>query len=83
MYKQILIEIAEAELRRQGKKLRDKDSNTTGNDDAGGRALEAIAEAIDTVELDEMTNPASLRNIGRALVAAGEKLQAEADRAEK
>ena len=80
MYGQILKALAVSEIKNQGKKLRDKDANNTGGDDAGGRALEAIAEGIDAMDLSGITNPKSLRNIGKALEAAGKQIQAEAEK---
>lgn len=69
-----------SELKKQGKKLRDKDANTTGKDDAAGRSLEALADAVDAIEFTD--NPKSLNNIGKALEAAGKKLQTEAQNAQ-
>jgi hypothetical protein len=81
MYATLIKTIAAAQIKAEGKKLRDKDANNTGKDDAGGRALEAIGAGIDAIQLGEMTNPASLANIGKVFVAVGNQLQAEADRA--
>ena len=67
------------ELRKQGRKLTDKDANTTGKDDAGGRSLLALADAVDVIEFTD--NPVSLINIGKALEAAGKQIQAEASKA--
>ncbi len=66
-------------LRAKGKQMQRKDANRSGADDAGGRSMEAIADAVDTIDLSGATNPKSLRNIGAALIAAGEKLTEEAE----
>ena len=66
------------ELRKHGRKLTDKDANTTGKDDAGGRSLLAMADALDVIEFTD--NPTSLMNIGKALEAAGKQIQAEASK---
>ncbi len=80
MYADIIKMVAVAEINRQGDNLIKKDTNNMGGDDAGGRSLKAIAKAVDTVDVSGITNPKSLRNIGRALEAAGLELQKEADK---
>lgn len=70
-------------LKNEGKKLRKKDANDTGFDDAAGRSVEAIASGLETIDFSDIQSAKSLRSIGGALIAAGEKLQEEADRAEK
>lgn len=77
-YIEMLTEFGAMELKRRGKKLRQKDSNDSGNDDVGGRSLEAIGEAISAIDFGGINNPKSLTNIGIALEAAGKKLQLEA-----
>ena len=65
-------------IKGEGGKLRRKDADNVGNDDAGGRALEAIAEGIDTIDFSHIQDAKSLKNIGIALEAVGKKLQDEA-----
>lgn len=69
-----------SELKKRGKKQVDKDKNSTGKDDAGGKALLALADAVSTIDITD--NPKSLRTIGKAMVAAGLKLQESADEIE-
>lgn len=70
-------------IKKEGKKLRDKDTNTTGGDDAGGRSLEAIAAGLETIDFSHIKEAKSLHNIGVALEVAGRKLQAEAANADQ
>ena len=82
MYSEILKIAATTALRTEGKRLKKKDSNSSGSDDAGGRALEAIADGLDAMDFSNIDSAKSLRNIGAGLVAVGEKLQEEAERVE-
>jgi hypothetical protein len=70
-----------SELKKRGNKQINLDKNSTGKDDAGGRALLALADAVDTVEFTD--NPKALRNIGKAMIAAGNKLMESADEIEE
>lgn len=83
MYQEIIISSGIAVLKNEGKKLRKRDADSVGADDAGGRSLEAIAAGLETVDFSNITSAKSLRNIGIAMVAAGEKLQEEAAKVEK
>ena len=69
------------ELKKRGNKLIKQDANSTGKDDAAGRALLAIAEAVAALELTDNIN--SLSNIGKALEAAGRQIQVEIDNIQK
>lgn len=69
-----------SEIKDQATKLRKKDANDTGNDDAGARALDALAAGVELIDLTGVTNPKSLKNIGMVLVAVGQKLIDESDR---
>lgn len=83
MYNELIKMTATGLLRKKAKDLKKKDANATGSDDAGGRALEAIAEGIDSIDLSGATNPKSLKNIGETFIAVGEKLVEESAKAAK
>lgn len=64
--------ILSGELRKQANKFIAKADK---KDVAEGRALNALADAVDSI--DFTSNPTSLNNIGKALVAAGTELQTQ------
>lgn len=81
MYSQFIKATAVGMLNAQGAALRNKDTNNEGGDDAGGRALEIIATAIETVDFANIQDAKSLKNIGKTLEAIGKRLQLEAAKA--
>ncbi len=82
-YENLIKSVAVEIIRTKAKSLKKRDTDNVGADDAGGRALDALASGLNTIDLSGATNPKSLRNIGLTLVAVGEKLQEEADTAEE
>ncbi len=77
MYVDLLKDVLIGYVRKEGKKLRAKDADNIGKDDAAGRSLEAIASGLDTIDFSHIQEAKSLRNIGVALEAVGLKLQEE------
>ncbi len=82
MYTDFIKMTAVSLLNAKGKALRNKDANDVGADDAGGRALQVLATAVESVDFEHISDAKSLKNIGKTLVAIGERLQEESAKAE-
>lgn len=65
------------ELRNEAKKQINKDVNSTGKDDATGKCLNAVASAVDAVDLST-ANKQTFNNIANAFEAAAAELRAQA-----
>ena len=69
-------------LKTQGKKLRAKDSNNTGPDDAGGMTLQVLGEFIKTTDFKDIKDAKSIKNIAKTLRMVADQLEDAADKAE-
>lgn len=68
-------------LKAQGKKLRAKDANNTGGDDAGGMALQVLGEFIKTTNFSDIKDAKSIKNIAKTLRMVADELENAADTA--
>ncbi len=72
-YATIIKSVLAGELRKQGKKKINADTNNTGSDDAQGHAFVAIADAIDAVDLGSV-NQSTFKNMAAGFRAAADEL---------
>lgn len=73
-YLQIAIDTGIAIMKREGKKLRDKDRNNQGKDDAAGLMLLASAKAMGEIDISNISET-SLEEFANALEAAAKEIR--------
>ena len=82
MYLEFLQSAGAAAIRGEAKKLRNKDADFKGGDDAGATAMEVLATIVETADFGHIQDIKTIRNMGKMFEAVGKQLQAEADKAD-
>lgn len=77
MIASILKGVIVIELHNEATKQKNKDANDTGKDDATGRALDAMASAVDAIDLSTVSS-ATFNNMADAFEAAAKQLRVQA-----